>query len=168
MSPVIASDTRKEWTPAPEGLHKAVCVDVIDLGVVDSQFGPRHKVRIVWQIGEISPDDHKRFEVRQMFTLSLNEKASLRKALETWRGKKFTTDELKGFDLEKLLGANCQLQIIHNITDEGRTFSNVQAVIPLNKGERKISAEDYVRAKDRADRMNQPVTEDESADAIPF
>ena len=33
------------------------------------------------------------------------EKAVLRQTLETWRGKKFTVDELRGWDLEKLIGA---------------------------------------------------------------
>jgi len=28
---IIAKDNRKEFTPAPEGLHQAVCVDVVDL-----------------------------------------------------------------------------------------------------------------------------------------
>jgi len=165
---IVASDNRKTWTPAPEGLHKAVCVDVVDLGIVDGQFGPRHKVRIVWQLEDVSPDDGKRFLVSQMFTLSLNEKANLRKTLETWRSKKLSQDDLKGFDLEKLIKANCQLQIIHNITDEGRTFANCQAVIPLGKGEAKLSPQDYIRHKDRANLMNAPLTEDETADSVPF
>jgi hypothetical protein len=163
----MAADSRKEWTPAPEGLHKAVLVDMVDLGIVDGSFGPRHKVRAVWQIEDVSPDDGKRFQVSKMYTLSLNEKANLRKDLETWRGKKFTADELKGFDLEKLVGVNCQLQLIHNITDEGRTYSNVQAIIPLGKGEKRISAQEYIRVKYRADIVNKPLTEDESGD-IPF
>src|SRR3972149_6942366 len=72
---IVAKDTRKDWTPAPEGLHQAVCVDVIDLGMVQTQWGEKHKVRLVWQIDEINPDTGKRHEVRADFGLSLSEKS---------------------------------------------------------------------------------------------
>src|SRR3990167_2490369 len=79
-----------------------------------------------------------------------DEKANLRKHLEAWRGKKFTKEELDGFDVEKLLGVNCQLQVIHNLSDNGGTFANVQAIVPLGKGMVKIRpSEDYVRMVNR-------------------
>ena len=146
---IIARDNQKEWTPAPEGLHQAVCVDVIDLGEVDTAWGKKPKVRVVWQIEEISPDDNKRCRVQKQYTISLSEKANLRKDLECWRGRKFTSEELKGFDLEKLVGVNCQLQIIHNLSDEGKTYANIQAIIAAAKGIPKIAAVDYQRIKDR-------------------
>jgi len=37
------------------------------------------------------------------FTASLSNKATLTGFLNRWRGKKFTDDELKGFDLKKVL-----------------------------------------------------------------
>lgn len=166
--PIIAADNRKEWTPAPEGLAQAVCVDVVDMGVVETQFGPKHKVRIVFQLDILSPDDGKRHQVSKMYSLSLAERANLRKDLETWRGKKFTADELHGFDLEKLIGANAQLQIIHNISDEGRTWANIQAIIPLGKGERRIHPLDYVRVKDRSEQPKQQDPSKITDDDLPF
>ena len=38
----------KAFTPAPEGLWNAVCVDVIDKGMVDGQYGQKHKCRLLW------------------------------------------------------------------------------------------------------------------------
>lgn len=146
---IIAMDKKKDFTPAPEGLHQAVCVDVEDLGVVDWGFGDQHKVSIYWQTEQMNPDIDKPFLVRKAYTLSLNEKANLRKDLETWRGRKFNREELEGFDLEKLLGVNCQIQIIHNIKDEGRVYANVQAVIPAAKDTKKLHPMDYVRIQDR-------------------
>jgi hypothetical protein len=84
------------------------------------------------------------------YTLSLHEKANLRRELETWRGKKFTAEEGEGFDLEKLLGANCQLQVIHNEKDDGTVYANVQAIVPAGRGLEKLSIPpDYVRAINR-------------------
>lgn len=167
--PIIAKDSRREWTPAPEGLHTAVCVDVVDLGMVPTPWGDKHKVRIIWQIEETNPDTGRRHEVRSDFGLSLSEKGRLRPTLEAWRGRKFTKEELEAFDLEKLLNAPCQVQVVHNISDEGRVFANVQAVVPAAKGMVRLSPQEYVRVKDRAQQQenNGPDMKEES-DAVPF
>src|SRR5947208_17090787 len=126
MSPIIASDTGGNFRPPPEGLYNAVVVDVVDHGIQQTQFGPKHKVSLRFQLDEIHPDTGKRFVVARRYTLSLNQKATLRLHAEALRGKKFTKRELAGFDLEQLMGLGCQVQIVHNTTDDGRTFGNVQ------------------------------------------
>ena len=100
-----------EYELPPEGSHQAVCVDVVDLGEIVGQYGPVHKVALVFQI-EPDPDtgvdvarsDGERFEVVRRFSANLSERGYLRPFLEAWRGKKFTTDELRGFHLSKLVG----------------------------------------------------------------
>jgi hypothetical protein len=148
--PIIAKKKKIEYTPAPEGLHPAVCCDVVDLGLQDTPWGQKEKVEIRWQIEESNPDNGgKPFDVRKRFTLSLHEKANLRITLETWRGRKFSDEELEGFDLEKLLGVPCQVQVIHNAGEEGRVYANVQAVVPAGKKDVKLRIRDYVRQVDR-------------------
>lgn len=145
---LVVREPESTFTPAPEGLHVAACCDVVDLGLVDGSFGPKHSIELHWQLEEENSGGD-RFVVRRRYTASLGEKATLRKDLETWRGKKFTPEELKGFDLEKLIGVGCQVQVVHRLTDQGRTFANVQAVIPLGKGQKNPGVADYVRAQDR-------------------
>ena len=165
---IIAKKPDTSFTPCPEGLHQAVCVDVVDLGVVKGQFGEKHKVAIRWQV-DVTDERGRRYELSKWYTLSLHEKANLRKDLECWRGRKFTEEELKGFDLEKLLGANCQLQVIHNVSDEGKTYDNVQAIVPHNSKLPKIAALDYVRQKDRAKQQgNGGDVGDSDFDDVPF
>src|SRR5689334_21178594 len=98
--PIIATASEsKSFIPAPEGTHQAVCVDVIDKGMQPNKFKDgalQHKIDIAWQIDE-AREDGKRFVVYKRYTLSLNEKANLRKDLETWRGRPFTRDEEMGF-----------------------------------------------------------------------
>jgi hypothetical protein len=50
---IIARDNRKEFTPAPEGLHQGVCVDVVDLGLVAGIYGEKHKVELRWQLEQL-------------------------------------------------------------------------------------------------------------------
>lgn len=152
--PIIAKggDSRN-YAPAPEGVHQAVCVDVIDLGMQKSAFNDektgqpkfQHKINVVWQITE-TRDDGKRFQLYKRYTLSLHEKAMLRHDLESWRGKAFTFDELAGFDVEKLIGANGLINVQHRKSADGtKTYANVVAIMPIVKGMNKIGAHDYVR-----------------------
>lgn len=147
---IIARGNKKDFTPAPEGLWPAVCIDVVDLGIVKSQWGDKHKVQLRWALEEIDPKTEKPHMVVKRYTLSLHEKASLRRELETWRGRKFTAQESEGFDLEKLIGVNCQLQIMHNIQAEGDVYANIQAIVPAAKGVVRIPIpSDYIRMCDR-------------------
>jgi hypothetical protein len=142
----------KTFTPAPAGVHQAVCVDVIDLGMVESNFNGekkvQHKLKIVWQLNETNEEAGRRFTTSKRYTASLHEKSSLRKDLQGWRGRPFTPEELRGFDLDNVLGANCQLNVVH-AEREGSMFANVEAVMPLMKGMPKIAPENYVREQDR-------------------
>ena len=60
---ITATAKNQNFTPAPEGVHQAVCVDVVDMGMVRSEKfnNESHKVRIVFQLNEINPETSKRF-----------------------------------------------------------------------------------------------------------
>lgn len=166
---LIAKAPESTYVACPEGLHHAVCVDVVDLGIVSSTFGDKHKVRIVWQIEEENTETRRRFEARKQYNLSLHEKATLRKDLESWRGRKFTLDELKGFDLEKLIGVNGQIQVVQDLAEDGSIWANVQAVVPAPRQVSRIVPLDYTRVKDRpTDRGNGQVALKNDLDEIPF
>lgn len=166
---IIAKRPESTYTPCPEGLHAAVCVDVVDLGIVDSTFGSKHKVRVVWQIEDENTETRRRFEARKQYNLSLHEKATLRKDLEAWRGRKFNEDELKGFDLEKLIGVNCQIQVVHDLGEDGTIYANVQAVVPAHRGAPRLVPLDFTRLKDRpTERGNAPNVLKSELEDVPF
>ncbi len=151
--PIVARNNSGTFTPAPAGVWPAVCVDVVDKGMVESaQYKPRHMVQLRWVLEAEPPlTDGKPHMAVRRFGLSLGEKSNLRPFLESWRGRKFSEDELDAFDLEKLIGAPCQIQIIHTKKD-GKTYGNVQACLPLGRGMVRMEIpEDYVRAQDRPD-----------------
>lgn len=146
------------FTPAPQGVHQAVCVDVVDMGLMETTFQGvtkmQHKVRIVWQIEE-AMEDGKPFLVQKRYTLSLHEKAQLRKDLESWRSRPFTDAELKRFDVETILGVNALLNVMH-VSKDGKTYANVTAVMPIKKGMAAMRADRYVRVQDRPDAAVEP------------
>ena len=170
--PIIATaGDSKTYTPAPEGTHQAVCVDVIDIGLKPNPFkegGMQHKIDLVWQIDELR-DDGKRHLLYKRYTLSLNEKATLRHDLESWRGRQFTASEEAGFDVETVIGANCLINVQHkpSTRDANKVFANVVSVMPLIKGMVKITADGYVRHQDQqAETESAP--DEVTADDIPF
>jgi hypothetical protein len=141
------------------GVYDGVCVDEVDLGMEANKFDPegpdKPKVRIIWEIDAIDQDFNRRFTVAQKFTASLHEKAALRKLLEGWRGKKFTADELKGFDLENVVGVAAQIVVTHSAGQDGTIYANVNSVLP---GKKKLTAsKEYVRVKDRPDKDVSPL-----------
>jgi hypothetical protein len=142
--PLIVKESENHFEPAPPGLHRAVCVDAVDLGLQESPFGTKHKIKLVWQT-EARNRDGERFQVRQVYTASLAEGSNLRRDLEAWRGRPFTSEELKAFDVEKLLGVNCQISVTHAISKKGRTFAKLAAIVGADKKAAKLTPENYTR-----------------------
>jgi hypothetical protein len=152
------------FTPAPEGLWPAVCVDVVDMGILKQSYNGTekqvHKCRLVWEISEKMADG-RRFIVGKRYTVSLHEKSGLHKDLKSWRGKAFTADELKGFDVEKVIGVPCRLLITHDEKD-GTTYGNVTQIMKADKASAIVPNGTYIRVKDR-DQAQQTVGNDKSS-----
>lgn len=150
--PVAKEPGKGDFVNAPEGLQQAVCVDVVDLGVEKNPFNEReqHKIRIVWESEYTHPEKGTPLTVAKKYTLSLHEKAKLRSDLEAWKGRRLSAEELKGFEVEHMLGENCQLQVVQNVGQDGKTYANVNAIVPVGRGMAKLTkSASYVRSKDR-------------------
>jgi hypothetical protein len=64
----------------------------------------------------------------------MNEKSNLRKDLESWRGRGFTEQECKAFDITKLLGVPCMLNVIHKTNNKGNKYATIGSISPIPKG----------------------------------
>lgn len=145
---IMVKEPETTYTPAPAGTHPAVCCDVVDLGEVTSTWGTKPMIRVVWQI-EQKMQDGRPFTCNKRYTASLHEKSTLRADLESWRGRKLSTEELHGFDLERLIGVNALVNIIVEEKD-GKVYSNVKAIMPPLKSMTKLAVTpEFVRRKDR-------------------
>lgn len=130
-------------TPIEAGTYVARCYSMIYMGTIPEEFQGQKKdmkkVRITWEL----PTELKVFKaekgeqpqvIGKDFTLSMNEKGTLRKMLQSWRGKAFTEDEAKNFDITKLLGKPCMLSIVHKVSKTGKTYAEIATISPLMKG----------------------------------
>lgn len=137
--PIIAKceSSNIEYEPIPEGVHVARCVSIIDIGThYNKKFdNTSHKVLIQWELPEETLEINGEKQPRiytQDYGLSLHKKSNLRKHLEAWRGKSFTDEELKGFDLKNVLGVQCQLQIVHNKVND-KIYANLASIMSCPK-----------------------------------
>lgn len=140
--PIIAENNGSNFTLIPAGNHIARCYQMIQIGTVVEKSGiyagkESHKVRLTWETPDEQHDFGKGlqpFSISKEFTLSMNEKATLRKMLESWRGKAFTEDEAKAFDITVLLGKACMLNVIHKTSAQGKTYAEISSISALPKG----------------------------------
>jgi hypothetical protein len=129
MSMVLQCKETADFKPHPEGIHPAVCVDVMDMGLVETEFqGQRrmvNKVKLVFE-SEQKIEDGRNCTVSKNFTASLHQKAKLAEFLGKWRGRPIVPGET--VDMGKLIGACCTLVISHQQNMVGRTYASIDAV----------------------------------------
>lgn len=116
-----------EFKQPSAGTHVARCFRMIDLGTQHGEYqgqpNVRNQVLITWELPNELMDDGKPFIVSHFYTNSLNEKATLRAHLESWRGAQFTEAEAKKFDLMNILGKPCMLTIVANEKGKAKVAS---------------------------------------------
>jgi hypothetical protein len=142
---ITATNSGQVREPIPAGNYIARCYQMIEIGTVTEFVMNKNvtlkKVRIGWELPtELKVFDQSKGEqplvISKEYTLSMNEKSNLRKDLKSWRGKDFSEDEAKAFDITKLLGAPCMLNIIHkpSATDPSRVYDQIAGITPLPRG----------------------------------
>lgn len=131
----------------PAGAYHVVCIDVIDLGMKQTKFGPKHKVAIRFTAGLREEEEGKLLFVQEQFTMSMNQKAHLRKFVEQWAGQRFTEQQAKTFDLERLVANGALVNLVHEDSADGeRTYCNIGAIMPpQNPDEVPVLPSDYDR-----------------------
>lgn len=133
-----ASDTGGgSFTPAPTGTHIARCIRITDLGTQHGEYKGqptrRNQILVTWELpDELIEVDGKEMPITtsRFYTNSLGEKANLRKDLESWRGRTFTEDELRKFDLQTIISRPCMLTIVSG--ENGKTKVASVSGLPKN------------------------------------
>jgi hypothetical protein len=139
---LIVRESGGNFERCPAGVHLARCYRIIDIGTQkitfkgESKFS--HQVMFSWEVHgknddgtPISMRDGRPYSVMKTYTLSWSQKANLRLDLQSWRGKEFTQEELRGFDLKNVLGVWCQLNVMDQQSSNGNTYSNVKSITPV-------------------------------------
>lgn len=145
-----ASNGGGDFKRAPAGSHIAICNLVADCGLQPGSQAfpsPRRKLYIRFEIPaeriEYEKDGAKvegPLTIGSFYTASMNEKATLRKHLEGWRGRAFTDSEAEAFDVAAIVGKTCMLSVIET-EHGGKTYSNIASIGAMPKGVQAAAAE---------------------------
>ena len=140
----------EDFKRCPAGSHLAVCNMVADVGLQPGSRmypNPKHKIYVRFEVPAERVEyekDGKKIEgpitIGTYYTASMSEKATLRKHLEGWRGKKFTDAEAEDFDVSAILGKACMLSVVETESD-GKTYSNIANIGAVPKGLPPMQAE---------------------------
>ena len=140
---LIIKGTHSGNVQAPAGAHVARCIRVIDLGTQEKTFQNEtksaHQILITWELPTqlMSGGEHdgKPYTISQRYTASLSPKATLRKILESWRGRQFTEADLNGdgFNVSQIVGKPCLLNIVH-VERGDKVYANIASVMQVPTG----------------------------------
>jgi hypothetical protein len=155
VSIIVSASASSNFVPVPSGTHLARCYRIIDLGTQKSEYQGeikyQPKIMIQFEVhGEdaegqpITTNKGEPMSISKNYTLSLHEKAGLRKDLQSWRGKEFTDQELKGFELKNLLGAWCMINVVRRAGRDGKDYTNIEGIIPVPAPIKKMGLPDGV------------------------
>jgi len=134
-------DFERELVPA--GIQLARSYSMIEIGTVEVEFKgekkQQKKIRISWELPLKKKvfkegEEPKPMSISREFTLSMYEKAALRKFLESWRGKVYTDKEAEKLDVTKLCGHPCMITVIHKENKNGKAYAAVDGIAPVMEG----------------------------------
>ena len=133
--------------PASPGTHVAVVCDVQDLGLTQTKWGEKHRMRIAFMVAQ--RDSGGKNKVCSLFcNASIHRQSTLAGMVKNITGQY----PRNNWDTETLVGLDCM--ITTELSEDG-AYSNVTSVKPLPpKTPTVIIPLDYTRAKDRPTKSN--------------
>jgi len=143
---IIVKESEFTSQPIPEDSYVAGCFAVYDLGTHFSEMYKKsqHELVIYWELPELRlkfEKDCKTFDIPRVvscrYTAGLggsSKPSKLREHLVGWRGRDFTVEEARGFELKNILGKFCVLQIIHKVDAKGQARHKISTITKIMKG----------------------------------
>jgi len=146
---VTVEDKQSTWRNPEDGDYLAVVADIVDLGPVQTKFGLKDKVQIVFLLDSFDSETGDQFRVSGFYTKSKHEKSGLRKAVKAIVG--YDAFETEGsIDLDDLLlGKNVRLAVENSEGKEGKEYCNIVAILKAPKGKVLEVPADFQRKADK-------------------
>jgi len=133
---LLSYDESKTFAIPDPNTYKARCVRVVEIGKQKTTYAGVEKekpqVILQWELFGAKGAEENPFLISKWYGFNLAPKSTLRSHLKSWRGRDFTDEELAGFSLGKILGANCTLTLVHEQKGE-YTNAVIAAITPVDQ-----------------------------------
>lgn len=132
---LVANESQeRKSNPIEAGAYIARCVQIIDLGDQFNDMAQKYvrKTMLTFEIPSERVEVDGKSKPRLMsktYTLSLNEKATLRKDLESWYGALDFP-----FDIRRVLGLPCTINVVSKKSKTGNEYSTIGSIGRPMKG----------------------------------
>ena len=135
---VASETTSKKSTPIEAGAYVARCVQILDLGDQYNEMSGKwaRKTMLTFELPTERIDVNGESKPKLMsktYTLSLNEKATLRKDIESWFGRQLAGSDFP-FDIRAMVGVPCLLTIVARKSKSGNEYSAIGGIGKPMKG----------------------------------
>jgi hypothetical protein len=142
MSFIVKAGEASSFKPVPSGMHLSRCYRIVDLGTQQSEYMGvvKNLPKVMLQFEVHSEDESGQplltakgepMSIAKNYTVSLGENATLRADLKNWRGRDFTAEELRGFELANVLGHWAMITVAKTIGNNGKEYTNITTINPV-------------------------------------
>lgn len=140
---LTAPKTERTFEGVPAGTHLATCYQLIHIGTINEPYQgqPREisKIRLTFEFPHETRtfkegESEKPLVLSEEYTLSMGERANLRKFINGMLGKNMSDEEAYAFDVESLVGKSCLLTVIEKPNSKGVAYPRITTAAPLMKG----------------------------------
>lgn len=144
MGRILKADDSKPRELIPAGNYLGVACGVYVIGTQDGgQYGPKEQVIVSFELhkksGPARDAQGRSLLISNFYTVSFNEKANLRKDVETITGHGFRVGE--DFDIESILGQSCRLTVAHEEKAGGKKREFIKSFMALDPEDPRPQAE---------------------------
>ncbi len=138
---MIARAKNENYDLPEAGNFQGVIFATYDGGMQPNKFKPNeervHKMKFGIELNKLYIDGE--FKGQRMtrypeFTVSLGKKSNLRPVVVAFLGRDLTKEEEEGFELNNLIGWNCQVSILHRVSESTGNAYAVTRLSPILDG----------------------------------
>ncbi len=115
----------------PEGRYSGRIFELEDRGMIETQYGTKHKMVVKIECDSAVMDDGTKYMIGKWYTVSSHPKAGLTQLREMLLGRKLSEEEARGLESDELRGRRIGYLVKHTEGREGGTFANIDNLWPL-------------------------------------
>ena len=132
---LMVTNSGKSFEPVSEGMHAAVLGAIVDKGKIETPWGEKPQVMLVFLTDELDEEDKPKL-VFASYTRSLNEKARLYKTVATLT----QSTPPESMNIMTLLGTQTTLVIQQKVSKLGRPYANIVSFLKPGKTKVEVPA----------------------------
>lgn len=143
-----SSNTQSTFKQVPVGMHLARCYRIIDKGTKRTTWKGTEKmlakVTLQFEVHGVDENDQplttdrgEPLSISKNFTNSMYENANMRKAVQSWLGRRMSESEAKKFSIGDMLGEWAHISVIETQSDDGKTYTNIDTINPISPSTRR-------------------------------